>query len=240
MKLLIWLLVFLPFSAHAKTFKNAYISFELPDTWECKLDHTEWICRSIQEKESKEAIIILTAKEKGPTDEFNLYKSHLSTPQTPAIKGGGGNLSKIEYVPKEVKINGQDWIDGLHLSSEIPNYFTRYMATIKEKIAVLVTFSAHRDHYANYSREFFKAIDSMRIIAAPNLINSGGPVLPGQEGSILGSQSFPEDMSSGGMEMAPEAGAGQKSGKTKLVLLLIALILAGIGIYIFMKTKKQP
>lgn len=51
----------LSWNAEAKVFRNAYVAFELPDTWNCNLEHTEWVCRSQNDKESKEAIIILTA-----------------------------------------------------------------------------------------------------------------------------------------------------------------------------------
>ncbi len=53
----------------------------------------------------------------------------------------------------------------MHLGSEIPHYYTRYLATVKGKIAVLVTFSAHKLHYTKYSSEFFRAIKSLRVIA---------------------------------------------------------------------------
>ncbi len=100
----------------AKIFRNAYVSFELPETWKCMLEHTEWVCRSEIDKESKEAIIILTAKEVGPTDSFEAYIQHLSTPQTNSEKTGGVP-SKIIYPPKKAQINDHTWIDGLHMKS---------------------------------------------------------------------------------------------------------------------------
>ena len=50
-------------SAQARSFKNAYISFEIQDNWKCKTEQSEWVCRSEDPQESKEAVIILTAKE---------------------------------------------------------------------------------------------------------------------------------------------------------------------------------
>lgn len=44
--------------SEARTFKNAYISFEMLDTWKCKLEQTEWVCRAEDPQESKEAVII--------------------------------------------------------------------------------------------------------------------------------------------------------------------------------------
>jgi hypothetical protein len=63
------LTLFINQNLNARTFKNAYVSFEMQDSWKCKLEQTEFVCRSEDVQESKEAVIILTAKEKGPTDK---------------------------------------------------------------------------------------------------------------------------------------------------------------------------
>jgi hypothetical protein len=224
-------------TAEAKIFRNAYVSFELPDSWKCVLEHTEWVCRSEIDKESKEAIIILTAKEVGPTDSFESYVSHLNTAQTASTKIGGVP-SKVIYPPKRVQINDQPWVDGLHLASEIPNYFTRYLATIKDKVAVLVTFSAHKNHYTKYSQDFFKAVMSLRVIAAKNLLGSaGGPIRPG--GETLGapiSGSMPADMA--GASLPPTSGQGGSS-KTKMLFFAIALLLAAGALFVLFKLKKK-
>lgn len=225
--------ILLSFSAQAKVFRNAYISFEMPDSWKCNLEQTEWVCRSEQTKESKEAIIILTAKEVGPTDTIPLYESHLNAPITINLKGGGAAESKIVYKAKNVSINDQLWVDSLHLGSEVPNYFTRYLATIKDKIAILVTFSAHKQFYTKYSQDFFKAVMSLRVIASKNLLSKPelGPIRPGSEtlGAPIGS-AMPADM------MQSE---GQEGGSNKGLLLGGALLLAALGAYIFLKKRKK-
>ena len=225
--------------ASAKIFRNAYISFELPDTWKCVLEHTEWVCRSETEKESKEAIIILTAKEVGPTDSMDAYAQHLNTPQQSAFKAGSTSISQITIAPKRVQINDQQWIDGLQLGSEIPNYYTRYLATIKDKIAILITFSAHKTVYSKYSQDFFKAVQSLRVLATGNLMGSRsdlGPLRPGSE--MIGASinaSVPADMA--GTEVAADGAGGGSGQKTKTMFLGIAAILAALGIYIWMKSR---
>lgn len=230
--------ILLTSQADAKAFRNAYISFELPQSWNCSLEQTEWVCRSENSKEAKEAIIILTAKEVGPTDSIQLYESHLNNPISINLKTGGTADSKIVYKSKNVQINDQSWIDGLHLGSEVPNYFTRYLATIKGRIAVLVTFSAHKQFYTKYSQDFFKAVMSLRVIETKNLANNPdlGPIRPGS--GTLGPGSFqaamPADMAN------PDEMAGSKGqGSNKMMLLLVALILGAAGIYIFLKKKKN-
>jgi hypothetical protein len=227
--------ILLSFSAQAKVFRNAYIAFEMPETWKCNLEQTEWVCRSEQSKESKEAIIILTAKEVGPTDTFALYESHLNEPITINNRTSGTSTSKVVYKSKSVQINDQAWIDSLHLGSEVPNYFTRYLATIKDKIAILVTFSAHKQYYTKYSQDFFKAVMSLRVIASKNLLAKPdlGPIRPGSEtlGAPIGS-AMPADMIQG------EDMEGGK-GKNKTMLLMGAIILAALGGYVFMKSRKK-
>lgn len=226
--------ILLSFSAHAKVFRNAYIAFEMPETWKCNLEQTEWVCRSEQTKESKEAIIILTAKEVGPTDTLPLYEAHLNSPIQVALRGGGTTESKIVYKAKNVQINDQPWMDSLHLGSEVPNYFTRYVATIKDKIAILVTFSAHKQYYTKYSQDFFKAVMSLRVIASKNLLAKPdlGPIRPGSEtlGGPIGS-AMPADML---QEETP-----QSKGGNKTMLLGGALLLAALGGLIFMKARKK-
>lgn len=230
-------LVFLSINTHAKVFRNAYISFEMPDNWNCNLEQTEWVCRSTQNNESKEAIIILTAKEVGPTDTFDLYEAHLNTPIQSQVRGGGAP-SKMMYKAKKFKVNDQIWIDSLHSASEVPNYFTRYVATIKDKIAILVTFSAHKNYYTKYSPQFFKAIQSLRVIASKNLLAkpSMGPIRPGSEtlGGPIGS-AMPSDM----MGMQDEFGGKKGGGGNSIFLLLGALVLAIVGFIIYKRAKNK-
>lgn len=229
--------ILLSFSAHAKVFRNAYISFEMPETWKCNLEQTEWVCRSEQNKESKEAIIILTAKEVGPTDTFALYEAHMNSPIPLNLRGGGASESKIVYKTKSVQINDQPWVDSLHLGSEVPNYFTRYVATIKDKIAILITFSAHKQYYTKYSQDFFKAVMSLRVIASKNILSRpdlgpvGGPNdrLGGNIGSVM-----PADMIQG------EGGdEGKANSNKKKMLLAGAIILAALGAVIFLRARKK-
>ncbi|MFN7262691.1 MAG: hypothetical protein ACK5UJ_02685 [Pseudobdellovibrionaceae bacterium] len=237
---LILAMILTTWSADAKVFRNAYVSFELPDSWKCALQHTEWVCRSEQTKESKEAIIILTAKEVGPTDSFDSYTQHLSQSQTIKTRAGGQVSSRVVYAPKQVKINDQVWIDGLQQSSEVVNYFTRYLATIKDRIAVLVTLSAHKDFYTKYSQDFYKAVMSLRVIATSNLLAKPelGPLRPGGEmiGGSIGA-AMPSELDESGLNEA--VGEGGSAGGTQNLMIGLALVLAAVGGYILMKSKRS-
>lgn len=229
----------LSLSAQAKVFRNSYISFEMPETWKCTLENTEWVCRAEMAKESKEAIIILTAKEVGPTDTFDAYMAHLNTAQATTYKGAAATTSKVVYPPKKVQINDQPWIDGLHQSSEVPNYFTRYVATIKDRIAVLFTCSVHKDYYTKYSPDFLKAVQSLRVIATKDILaNPGANGIRGSSEPIGGpiGQAMPQGLDAG-TELEPQAPA--KSGATRNLMLGLAFVIGAVGIYIFFKSKKS-
>ena len=222
-------------TAQAKVFKNAYISFELPNAWQCKLEQTEWVCRSDESRESKEAIIILTAKEVGPSDSIQLYEQHLNNPIKLRVPSPYGTESKVTYKAQVKKINEQDWLDGLHLGSEVPNYYTRYLATIKEQIAVLVTFSAHKDFYPKYSQEFLKAVMSLRVTATRSMLNQ-------TESTGIGAASGdlfvgPGEQMTGLLE--PGDLEKPRSQGKMLQYFSIALILIAAGIFVYLRMKKR-
>lgn len=236
----------LSFNAHAKRFRNAYVSFELPPNWNCKLEGSEWVCENDFSQKTKEAIIILTAKEVGPTDTLPAYLAHLQTPRT--IQGRGGATSKSQVIHvKERVIGGQMWIDGMHLGSEVGPYFTRYLATIKDRISILVTFSAHKQHYTKYSADFIKAVESLKVVATKDTLGSRGGGDPGAYGARGGETigaPIGQNIPSLESDLPGEArGAGGKYG----TLIWIAVILGAIGVYLYFKsskpktpTKKRP
>jgi hypothetical protein len=218
-------------SANAKLFTNAYISFELPTNWDCKLDGTEWVCVSQYAKQAKEAIIILTAKEVGPVDSLALYKAHLNTPKSLMDKSGKLVPSKVLHL-KERQIAGHPWVDGMHLGSEIVSYYTRYLATVKDKLAILVTFSAHKEHYTKYSNDFLKAIESLRAVATKDILDSK-PVSTGPRGGeVIGVPIV--DAGDTINDLPPEPSSG---GNMKMKLLGLALIIAALGIYLIKRKR---
>lgn len=228
-----------PPEAAAKTFRNAYVSFDLAERWDCTLEQTEWVCRTgVGAGDNREAMIILTAKEVGPSDSMTAYEAHLKAPRSIFSRTGQPIQSQILKVEQR-NINQHPWIDGMHLASEVPNYFTRYLATTKDKIAVLITFSAHRAHYSKYSTDFYRAIESLRVVATKSLMGqgaSGGVGIPGSE--MLGSGNTGGGLGMG--EELPEEGSGGAGGDTatKAIMALAALLLIG-GIYLILRNKKK-
>jgi hypothetical protein len=145
-------------------------------------------------------------------------------------------MSQVVSPPKITNIANQPWVDGLQLGSEIPNYYTRYMATLKDRIGILVTFSAHKKYYSKYADDFFKAILSLKVLVTSQSLNSasanlnvggnfGSPINLSNEGSVDG-------------EAPPEEGSGSGS-HVKQSLLALGLVIAAIGLYIYARQKPK-
>jgi hypothetical protein len=227
--------------AHAKLFRNAYASFELPPNWNCKLEGSEWVCENDFSAKTKEAIIILTAKEVGPGDTMAQYLAHLQIPHS--LPGRGNQVLKSQLINiKERMISNYLWIDALHLGSEVGPYFTRYLATIKDRIAILVTFSAHKEHYTKYSGDFIKAIESLKVVATKD-------TMPGRPGSLGGMAGGATDSGTlggapggngagGDLSLPNEALPSKPGGQNASKLLGFAVICLAIGVYLFTRKGK--
>ncbi|MBY0555104.1 hypothetical protein K2P97_11290 [bacterium] len=228
--------------AEAKIFKNAYISFEMQDNWSCKLEQTEWVCRADDPIEAKEAVIVLTAKEKGPSDEFNIYEDHMNNSVQSVSKSGVTLTSTVKYKAVTLKINDHPWLDGLHSDSEIQNYYTRYLATVKENIGLLVTFSAHNRFYAKHSPNFDKTIQSLKIIASKDFLKSIDTNQAGF-GEYAGNNEGPNGL----MMVDPdrELGSGSFVGrllKDKMILggiLFILALLLFVALKLYQKSRNR-
>lgn len=230
-------LVLIANTAHAKRFRNAYVSFELPPNWNCKLEGSEWVCENDFSAKTKEAIIILSAKEVGPTDTLPAYLAHLQTPRTLQGRGGAVTKSKIIHV-KERMIANQMWVDGMHEGSEVGPYFTRYLATIKDRIAILVTFSAHKQHFTKYSGDFIKAVESLRVVATKDTLGDRGG-MDSRRGSETIGAPIGQNIPSFENEGLP--GEGSRRGNKYFNFLILAFLAGAIGIYFYMRSqKKQP
>jgi len=234
-----WVLIFC-FHAEAKRFTNAYVSFELPPNWNCKLEGSEWVCESEFSSRTKEALIILTAKEVGPADNLGAYKAHLQIPRDLPGKGGVPVKSQMIHT-KERLLGNHMWIDSMHLGSEVGPYFTRYLGTIKDRIAILITFSAHKEHYTKYSGDFIRAVDSMRVIATRDSFgNRNLTPSPGAGSEVIGpatGQSLPTIMDDSGLP-DPNSAPGSKR-KKYLNGILLAIVLGALGWFFYMRARRQ-
>ncbi len=218
--------------AEATLFSNQYVSFELPPNWSCKNDGTEWVCVSQLEKQAKEAIIILTAKEAGPTDSIESYTAHLNMVRS--LPDATGKLIPSQKLSiKQRTINNHPWVDAMHLGSEITSYYTRYLATVKDRLAIAITFSAHKSHYTKYSQDFLKSIDSMRVIVKKDLFNSTTENTPSGGGMEQMGTEQPDPFAMAGMQAPPEPTPAKKPYLRYALGLL--LVVAAVAVYMMRK-----
>jgi len=150
------------FNVQGKTFTSQYCEFELPSGWECALEGTEWVCQSNNKDRKKEAIIILAAKIRGGQDSLDAYKAYLRQTKTFTLPGGKTQVSEAKYA-KTAMINQHQWIDALHLASEVPGFYTRYLATVKADLGVAVTLSVSKDHYQSYQKTFDEIVKTLKV-----------------------------------------------------------------------------
>ncbi len=160
---------FTAISVHAKTFQNSYVSFDLPDNWNCLQEGVAWTCTPTAAVESKEAVIVLAAKIAGPEDNINNFLAYLKQPKKITTRVGTPMPSQVMYAQPR-KLAATDWVQAQHLGSEIQEYYTLYLATVKEQLAILISFSAERNRYQVYNPIFDKAIKSLKITANQQLL----------------------------------------------------------------------
>lgn len=241
MKIFITLfLVIFSTSTFAKRFANQYIEFDMPNTWECVLEGAEWVCQSNNVARKKEAIIIFAAKNRGPKDSIEEYQAYLKQAKNFMLPGGQALVSEPKYA-NAVDVNGHRWIDSLHMASEIPGFYTRYMATVKEDLGVVVTFSVSRDAYTTYKTVFDKIIASIRVFrqASKNVkvnIGQGSGINSGNDSIFV-----PEDAT----DLMPSQGKKTKKAKKEdgeemdSSLILIAVGVAVVLFFVLRRRKPE-
>src|SRR6266404_9720349 len=118
-------------TVHAKVFKNSYVSFEVPDNWTCLQEGVAWTCTPQNAVEAKEAVIVLAAKVAGTEDNLTNFLNFLRQPKKITTKVGTPMPSQVMSA-QEQKLGDQKWIRAQHLGSEVQEYYTLYLATVKD------------------------------------------------------------------------------------------------------------
>jgi hypothetical protein len=132
------------------------------------------------------------------------------------------------------------------VSSEVPGFITRYLATVAKGLGIAITFSAHQSKFKYYSADFYRMIKSIRV--RENIPLPKEPVAFGKEnlgpGVILGKLGSDKRKSKagkkGGKQIADigvTQGGGEGSGDTMLIIGVIAAIIILLIIIRRRKTK---
>ena len=222
--------------AHAMKFSNQFVEFELPFKWQCALESAEWVCQSVDDQKKRDAIIVLAAKIKGEQDSLDKYQEYLNQARVFATAANKNVTSQPRYT-KVAQINGHPWVDSLHLESEIPNFYTRYLATVKQDIGVLVTYSINKTKYQEYLPQFEDMVKSMKVF------RKAGGVNMASQNSLFGQAQLPSHFTANAVFPDGAKPADSKPATTvpkgdddNLMLVLIAG--AAIVGFIIWKKKK--
>jgi len=232
---LAFILNFIP-EAEAKRFTSQYLEFELPTGWDCFLEGTEYVCQSDNKDRKREAIIIFAAKIRGEQDSLDQYMTYLKQPKTFTLPGGKTQVSEAKY-SKITPVNNQQWVDSLHMASEVPGFYTRYMATVVGELGVAVTFSVGRDFYDAYKPVFDLVINSMRAFAPKNLTNPNMK-LAAKDSNIVDETDFVKDPN-----QQFGISQGQKKAKTGAMdssdMIIYGVVGLGLVGFIIARRKKK-
>ncbi len=223
-----------PAPAWAAKFANQFVEFELPPQWACNLEGAEWVCQNTNEAKKREAVIILAAKLRGEQDTLDQYQAFLKNPKTYTSVQNKSVTSEVKYA-KLADVNSQSWVDALHLDSEIPGFYTRYLATIKMDIGVLVTYSINSAKYQDYLQDFETMVRTLRVFRKGTGINSG------PQGNLFDIK-IPQGMSEGTVfPPAPTEEAGAKRPKQKSdddLMLYGAIAVAAVAFLIWRRRRR--
>jgi hypothetical protein len=224
-------------SAFAAKFANQFVQFELPPGWQCQLEGAEWVCQSTDDAKKRDAMIVLAAKLKGDQDSLDQYLAYLKMAKS--FTSAQGKPVKSE--PKSaqmVVINNQTWVDSLHLESEMPGFFTRYLATIKNDIGVLVTYSVNRNKYQQYLADFDALVKTLVVFRKPGVGLNAKPA----NADLFAGTSLPTSVEPGSV-FQPVPGAGDapapKSRKKDDGTLLIIVAAAAVAGFLILRKKRR-
>lgn len=237
-RLLIILSLLFTLPVFGKKFSNHFIEFELPNGWDCHQSGADWFCNSKNEDRVKEAIIIFVGKNRKDSDNLKNYKEYLSEKKNWDLPNGKSQISDPKFVSKR-NINQNEWIDSLHLASEVPGFYTRYLAGIKGKTAVAMTFSVHQSVYQDYKEVIDQVLASIKVFGSAYRpgkgVNSAIAKLRNQSGNLNNISAIYADVGDIKVQRQRSRKAKESSGDASFYLLL----LFAIGMFVFLRIKKK-
>jgi hypothetical protein len=223
--------------AVAKTWNSDFISIELPEGWSCNREEIDYVCQPDSLKERSEALIVIVVKSANEVDDkLEKYDDVLKQTREMYDLTRQKYTSEVKYV-KRMKINGREWVDSLHKGSEIPGFYTRYLASINEKVAGLVTYSIAESVFAKYGEMLDAAVRSLKLEFNEKKYQDAMNANPSSllpKGSLLsGRRRTDPKVDDSGDEKTPET----NTDIDPATLAVFALLAGGIGFYIWKKRR---
>jgi hypothetical protein len=146
-------------TASAEVFESRFLRFSLPEGWKCDLEGSEYVCEPPHPKGQKQSMIFVLAA-KYPNDSDNLPGYMEELRRNKSMTHGS---SLVDGPKIDSNINGLSWVEATHFESELQGYYTIYMATVSNGLAVLVTFSVRRNEYMRFRDLVRPCIESLEV-----------------------------------------------------------------------------
>jgi len=231
------LALFLVAAWPALALKTAYVSFDHPDGWRCELSQGVWICQSTLEGERRESVVLSIATMATEWDTIDNYLDYLKKTRTVTDDQGKPVESKVTYARKR-DINGVTWVDSLQVNSELPGFWSRYVATVHNKLAILITYVVSQEQYQRLAPQFERMVASLKPNAEFDLniaTKQGETPLPGSsklgplQANILRDRLKPA--------ATPEPEVAEEGGSSTPMLLGLLVVVGGAYWYLRRKRK---
>lgn len=147
-------------------FRTGSFEFDLAPGWECEHEGTEYVC-SPPGASPHAAIAVIATKERDKADNLQAYEDHLRQPSHRASdlsnsSGAESQISEIIYVKRRI-LGSKEWVEALHLGSEMPDYYTYYLATTTSFNGILVTMSVLKGHEIEYTRQINEMMSTLNV-----------------------------------------------------------------------------
>jgi hypothetical protein len=64
---------------------------------------------------------------------------------------------------RRTQLGGKEWVEALHVGSEIQNFHTYYLATTTSNLGILVTLSVHKDRADTFVGQLTEMMTSLTV-----------------------------------------------------------------------------
>ena len=142
--------------------QTAYVNCDHPDGWLCEKSQGVYICQDTQDPQRKESLVLAIATVQTDWDSLENFEKYLKEPRKIEDEDRSILESKITYTRKR-NLNGHWWVDSLQFNSELPGFWTRYVATVHKKLAILLTYIVSDEYYQRVAPKFERMVTSLKL-----------------------------------------------------------------------------
>lgn len=143
-------------------FRTGSFEFDLAPGWWCEREGQAYAC-SPRGQPPYAATVIMAVKERSNEDTLHAFENYLKQPKKPTVESSGADEPSVVRYVKRRKLGNHEWVEALHIGSEIAVYHTYYLATTTSYLAILVTMSVDKDYEAAYVKELSEMMSTLNV-----------------------------------------------------------------------------